>query len=437
MLVISFRGATTPGRTSVACAYLLETMLERLCNSGFQSQQIRTHRILCDNSNPHTLHTSSAFKTSAHCTADYGNIRSFGSQAAAHLAPLGLAYTEKLSSWSSTGMIGRRPAMFGWYGPEIWRDRKDLQPCQAILDENLAKTEFTATIIDGKLIAEEIRQEIAEEIMRLKSQTNGKVPGLAVVLVGSRKDSETYVRSKKKACKEVGIISLEENLPVDSSEEEVLNIVRKFNDDPSVHGILVQLPLPKHMNEERVLAAISVEKDVDGFHPLNIGKLAMQGRTPLFVPCTPRGCIELLLRSNVEIKGKRAVVIGRSNIVGTPAAMLLQRNQATVTVVHSYTPNPAEITREADIVIAAVGVAHLVRGDWIKPGAVVIDVGINPIEDPSAKKGYRLVGDVCFKEAAMKASAITPVPGGVGPMTIAMLLRNTLDSAKRAYGLLD
>ncbi|KAH7426930.1 hypothetical protein KP509_10G022400 [Ceratopteris richardii] len=273
--------------------------------------------------------------------------------------------------------------------------------------------------------------------MRLKSQTNGKVPGLAVVLVGSRKDSETYVRSKKKACKEVGIISLEENLPVDSSEEEVLNIVRKFNDDPSVHGILVQLPLPKHMNEERVLAAISVEKDVDGFHPLNIGKLAMQGRTPLFVPCTPRGCIELLLRSNVEIKGKRAVVIGRSNIVGTPAAMLLQRNQATVTVVHSYTPNPAEITREADIVIAAVGVAHLVRGDWIKPGAVVIDVGINPIEDPSAKKGYRLVGDVCFKEAAMKASAITPVPGGVGPMTIAMLLRNTLDSAKRAYGLLD
>ncbi|KAH7426929.1 hypothetical protein KP509_10G022400 [Ceratopteris richardii] len=324
MLVISFRGATTPGRTSVACAYLLETMLERLCNSGFQSQQIRTHRILCDNSNPHTLHTSSAFKTSAHCTADYGNIRSFGSQAAAHLAPLGLAYTEKLSSWSSTGMIGRRPAMFGWYGPEIWRDRKDLQPCQAILDENLAKTEFTATIIDGKLIAEEIRQEIAEEIMRLKSQTNGKVPGLAVVLVGSRKDSETYVRSKKKACKEVGIISLEENLPVDSSEEEVLNIVRKFNDDPSVHGILVQLPLPKHMNEERVLAAISVEKDVDGFHPLNIGKLAMQGRTPLFVPCTPRGCIELLLRSNVEIKGKRAVVIGRSNIVGTPAAMLLQ-----------------------------------------------------------------------------------------------------------------
>ncbi|MCO5593437.1 hypothetical protein L7F22_047451 [Adiantum nelumboides] len=170
-----------------------------------------------------------------------------------------------------------------------------------------------------------------------------------------------------------------------------------FNNDPSVHGILIQLPLPKHMNEEKILAAVSVEKDVDGFHPLNVGKLAMQGRTPLFVPCTPRGCIELLLRSNVEIKGKHAVVIGRSNVVGTPAAMLLQRHQATVTVVHSYTPNPAEVTRRADIVIAAVGVAHLVRGDWIKPGAVVID-------DPSAKKGYRLVGDVCFKEACMKAS---------------------------------
>lgn len=301
----------------------------------------------------------------------------------------------------------------------------------------MVETERTAAaIIDGKLIAQNIKQELAGEIASLKSKT-GKVPGLAVILVGSRKDSETYVRSKKKGCKEVGIESFERVLPENASEEEVLQIVKEFNEDPSVHGILVQLPLPKHMDQERVLGAISAEKDVDGFHPLNIGKLAMQGRTPLFVSCTPRGCIELLLRSNIDIKGKHAVVIGRSNIVGTPVAMLLQRHQATVTVVHSYTPNPAEVTQRADIVIAAVGVAHLVRGDWIKPGAVVIDVGINAVEDPSAKKGYRLLGDVCFKEASMKASAITPVPGGVGPMTIAMLLSNTLDSAKRAYGLGD
>ncbi|KAI5066872.1 hypothetical protein GOP47_0017400 [Adiantum capillus-veneris] len=347
----------------------------------------------------------------------------------------------KLTTSSSTDLHcsfhGALPPLLGWNSPEIWRDRDDIQPCRAILDEDLTKTEPTAAIIDGKMIAEKIRQEVTEEVTRLKSQTGGKVPGLAVVLVGSRKDSETYVRSKKKACKEVGIASFGEDLPESSSEEDVLAVVRKFNEDPSVHGILIQLPLPKHMNEEKVLAAVSVEKDVDGFHPLNIGKLAMQGRTPLFVPCTPKGCIELLLRSNVDIKGKHAVVIGRSNVVGTPAAMLLQRHQATVTVVHSYTPNPAEVTRRADIVIAAVGVAHLVGGDWIKPGAVVIDVGINPIEDPSAKKGYRLVGDVCFKEACMKASAITPVPGGVGPMTIAMLLSNTLDSAKRAYGLIN
>lgn len=301
----------------------------------------------------------------------------------------------------------------------------------------MVETERTAAaIIDGKLIAQNIKQELAGEIASLKSKT-GKVPGLAVILVGSRKDSETYVRSKKKGCKEVGIESFERVLPENASEEEVLQIVKEFNEDPSVHGILVQLPLPKHMDQERVLGAISAEKDVDGFHPLNIGKLAMQGRTPLFVSCTPRGCIELLLRSNIDIKGKHAVVIGRSNIVGTPVAMLLQRHQATVTVVHSYTPNPAEVTQRADIVIAAVGVAHLVRGDWIKPGAVVIDVGINAVEDPSTKKGYRLLGDVCFKEASMKASAITPVPGGVGPMTIAMLLSNTLDSAKRAYGLGD
>eukprot|EP00249_Psilotum_nudum_P018762 c26953_g1_i1 orf=806-1390(+) len=185
------------------------------------------------------------------------------------------------------------------------------------------------------------------------------------------------------------------------------------------------------------MGAVSIDKDVDGFHPLNIGRLAMRGKMPLFVPCTPKGCIELLLRTGVEIKGKHAVVIGRSNVVGMPVALLLLRHQATVTVVHSYTPHPAEVTRRADIVIAAVGVAHLVRGDWIKPGAVVIDVGINAVEDESRKAGYRLVGDVCYREACMIASAITPVPGGVGPMTIAMLLSNTLDSAKRTFGFVD
>ncbi|KAH7281449.1 hypothetical protein KP509_36G048200 [Ceratopteris richardii] len=365
--------------------------------------------------------------------AHYKCTRSYASDTDAYLSLVRPLSSNKLSS---IGFHRVGIPILGVDSPEIWTHHKDLRPCQAILDE-VSKVEPSVILIDGKLIAERIKQEVAEEVARVKSQTAGKVPGLAMVLVGLREDAKTYVWSKKKACKEVGIESFEENLPEDSSEEEVVNVVGKFNDDPSVHGILVQLPLPKHINEERVLAAVNVEKDVDGFHPLNIGKLAMQGRSPLFVPCTPRGCIELLLRSNIDIKGKHAVVIGRSNIVGTPAAMLLQQHQATVSVVHSYTPNPAEITNRADIVIAAAGVAHLVRGDWIKPGAVVIDVGINLIEDPSAKKGYRLVGDVCFKEAVTKASAITPVPGGVGPMTIAMLLCNTLESAKRAFGISD
>ncbi|CAM6107565.1 unnamed protein product [Calypogeia fissa] len=324
----------------------------------------------------------------------------------------------------------------GHYTFDVWTSRRDLQRCEAVLHEDLGETESVAEIIDGKAIAKDIRNSIAEEVAQMKENI-GKVPGLAVVLVGNRTDSATYVRSKKKACEEVGITSFEAKLPEDASEEEVLESVRKFNSDPDVHGILVQLPLPKHMSEEKVVSAVDIEKDVDGFHPLNVGRLALQGRTPLHVSCTPRGCIELLLRSGVAIKGKHAVVIGRSNVVGMPVAILLQRQNATVTVVHSHTPNPAEVTRSADIVIAAVGVAHLVRGDWIKPGAVVIDVGINSVEDPKAKKGYRLVGDVCYQEAAQVASKITPVPGGVGPMTIAMLLSNTLDSAKRSFGLTD
>ncbi|KAL3674992.1 hypothetical protein R1sor_024940 [Riccia sorocarpa] len=259
--------------------------------------------------------------------------------------------------------------------------------------------EITAEVIDGKRIAEDVRREIAQEVMIMK-ETRGQVPGLAVVLVGNRVDSATYTSGAKR------------------KPAQMLDSLR-------------MLPLPEHMNEEKVIGAISAEKDVDGFHPLNVGRLVLQGRTPLFVSCTPRGCIELLLRSGVEIAGKHAVVIGRSNVVGMPAAILLQAYNATVTVVHSLTPNPAEITKTADIIIVAVGVAQLVRGDWIKPGAVVVDVGMNSLPDSTKKKGYRLVGDVCYPEAAKVASKITPVPGGVGPMTIAMLLQNTLDSAKR------
>ncbi|CAI9770224.1 unnamed protein product [Fraxinus pennsylvanica] len=302
-------------------------------------------------------------------------------------------------------------------------------PSSSVIKSAMA-TESSAKIIDGKSVAKEIREEIAAEILRMK-ESIGIVPGLAVVLVGDRKDSATYVRNKKKSCEAVGINSYEVRLPEDSSEQEVLKYISDFNDDPSVHGILVQLPLPSHMNEQNVLNAVCIEKDVDGFHPLNIGRLAMRDREPLFVPCTPKGCIELLHRYGVDIKGKRAAVIGRSNIVGMPAALLLQREDATVSIIHSRTKNPEEITREADIVISAVGQPNMVRGSWIKHGSVVIDVGINPVEDAKNPRGYRLVGDVCYEEASKIASAITPVPGGVGPMTIAMLLSNTLISAKR------
>ncbi|XP_039048382.1 bifunctional protein FolD 4, chloroplastic-like isoform X1 [Hibiscus syriacus] len=294
--------------------------------------------------------------------------------------------------------------------------------------------ESSAKVIDGKAVAKQIREEISAKVLKLK-EAIGVVPGLAVILVGDRKDSATYVRNKKKACESVGINSFEVHLPDDASEEEVLKFISDYNGDPSVHGILVQLPLPSHMNEQNILNAVTIEKDVDGFHPLNIGRLAMRGREPLFVPCTPKGCIELLHRYGVDIKGKRAVVIGRSNIVGMPAALLLQREDATVTIVHSRTKNPEEITRQADIIISAVGQPNMVRGSWIKPGAVIIDVGINPVEDASSPRGYRLVGDVCYEEACKIAEAVTPVPGGVGPMTIAMLLSNTLNSAKRAYNI--
>ncbi|HHJ06582.1 MAG TPA: bifunctional methylenetetrahydrofolate dehydrogenase/methenyltetrahydrofolate cyclohydrolase FolD [Anaerolineae bacterium] len=293
---------------------------------------------------------------------------------------------------------------------------------------------MTAQLIDGKAIAATIRGEIKVEVDKMKAEYN-RVPGLAAVLVGSRKDSQTYVRMKKKACAEVGITSFGYDLPEDVSQEDLLKVVQDLNANPDVHGILVQLPLPDHIDDEEILGAISLKKDVDGFHPLNIGRLSMKRRDPLFVPCTPRGVIELLDRMNIKIEGQRAVVLGRSNIVGLPAAMLLLHRNATLTICHSRTKDLPAVVREADILVAAVGRAEMVKADWVKPGAAVIDVGVNAVDDPTRKKGYRLVGDVAFDEVKEVAGYITPVPGGVGPMTIAMLLKNTLDSAKRDVGM--
>ncbi|KAJ9171845.1 hypothetical protein P3X46_015154 [Hevea brasiliensis] len=293
-------------------------------------------------------------------------------------------------------------------------------------------SDHKATIIDGTAIAQTIRSEIADDVRQL-SEKYGKVPGLAVVILGNRKDSQSYVSMKRKACAEVGIKSFDIDLPEQISEAELISKVHELNANPDIHGILVQLPLPKHINEEKVLIEIHLEKDVDGFHPLNIGKLAMKGREPLFVPCTPKGCLELLSRSGITIKGKNAVVVGRSNIVGLPVSLLLLKADATVTIVHSRSDDQERIIRGADIIIAAAGQAMMIKGSWIKPGAAVIDVGTNAIDDPSKKSGYRLVGDVDYKEACKVAGWITPVPGGVGPMTVAMLLKNTLDSAKRVF----
>lgn len=290
---------------------------------------------------------------------------------------------------------------------------------------------MTARIIDGKAIAAELRENIAKEIEKLLAN-GGPQPGLATVLVGDNPASHTYVRMKRKASAEVGIESYHHELPEDASQAEVEKLVDDLNADPKVHGILVQLPLPAGMDEEAVLRKISIEKDVDGFHPLNIGRLAMKGREPLFVPCTPAGCITLLKKAGATLEGAEAVVVGRSNIVGMPAALLLVKENATVTICHSRTKDLAAVCRKADVLIAAIGRAEMIRGDWIKPGAYVIDVGTNRVEDASKKSGYRLTGDVAFDEAVEVAEAITPVPGGVGPMTIAGLLNNTFRSAKRA-----
>jgi len=283
---------------------------------------------------------------------------------------------------------------------------------------------MSASIIDGRALSAGIREELKREVDGLAAR--GVVPGLTVVLVGDDPASQVYVRNKAAACGKIGIRSEVIRLPGETPESELLALIEGLNRKPDVHGILVQLPLPDHISEEKVILAISPEKDVDGFHPVNVGNLSI-GRDAL-VPCTPAGCIELIRSTGTEIAGKHAAVIGRSNIVGKPMAMLLLREHATVTVCHSRTTNIEEVVRQADIVVAAVGKPNMVGKSWIKPGAVVIDVGINRLPDG------KLTGDVDFDEVRKTAGFITPVPGGVGPMTITMLLKNTIKAAKRAAG---
>jgi 5,10-methylene-tetrahydrofolate dehydrogenase/methenyl tetrahydrofolate cyclohydrolase len=297
---------------------------------------------------------------------------------------------------------------------------------------NKKESPMSATIIDGKVIAQKVRDEVAVEVAKMK-ELGMPSPGLATVLVGENPASKVYVNSKQKACAELGMESFGYHLPDTASQAEVEGLVADLNADPKVNGILVQLPLPKGLDEEAVLMKISVEKDVDGFHPVNIGRLAQKGRDPLFIPCTPFGVVYLIEQAGIKLDGANAVVLGRSNIVGMPVALLLVRANATTTICHSRSKDLPGICRGADVLVAAVGRAQMVRGDWVKPGAVVIDVGINRIDDPTHPKGSRLVGDVMFDEVKEVAGAITPVPGGVGPMTIAMLMRNTARAAKAAY----
>ena len=294
---------------------------------------------------------------------------------------------------------------------------------------------MAAQIIDGKQTAADMRAELKDEVAKLKDQ--GVVPGLGVVLVGEDPASKSYVTAKERACEEIGIYSDDNRLPADASQQELMDLVEKMNKDSKINGILVQLPLPKDLNEAEVLLAIDPDKDVDGFHPMNVGKMMVGEKA--FLPCTPHGVIQLLLRSGTKIEGANVVIVGRSNIVGKPLAnMLIQKNEkgnATVTVCHTRTKDLAWHTKQADIVIAAAGRPNTITADMVKDGVVVIDVGVNRVEDATKKKGYRLVGDVDFEAVKEKASLITPVPGGVGPMTITMLLYNTVESAKRAAGI--
>jgi len=293
---------------------------------------------------------------------------------------------------------------------------------------------MAAKIIDGKQVAADMQAELKKEVAKLKKQ--GIVPGLGVILVGEDPASKSYVTAKERACEELGIYSDDNRLPADTTQQDLIALINRMNTDPKINGILVQLPLPKHLDESEVLLAINPDKDVDGFHPTNIGK--MVAGQAAFLPCTPHGVIQLLQRSGVKIEGSHVVIVGRSNIVGKPLAnMLIQKNKdgnATVTVCHTRTADLAYHTRQADIIIAAAGRPNTITADMVKDGVVVIDVGVNRIEDKTAKKGYRLVGDVDFEAVKEKASLITPVPGGVGPMTITMLLYNTVESAKKAAG---
>lgn len=291
---------------------------------------------------------------------------------------------------------------------------------------------MSATIIDGKKIATEMRAELKEKVQQLREK--GIKPGLAVVLVGDNPASRSYVTAKEKACSEIGIFSSDNRLPAETTKEELLALIDKLNHDPAIHGILVQLPLPSHIDENEILLAIDPAKDVDGFHPMNVGKLVIGQEA--FLPCTPHGVIQMLLRSGVKLDGAHVVVVGRSNIVGKPVANLLVQKamtgNATVTICHTHTKNLGEYTRKADVVIAAAGKPNTITADMITEGTVVIDVGVNRVDAPTPK-GYRLVGDVDFEQVKEKASMITPVPGGVGPMTITMLLYNTVQAASKQH----
>ncbi len=291
---------------------------------------------------------------------------------------------------------------------------------------------MSAQIIDGKKLAADTRAEIAAGVAALKAE-KGITPGLAVILVGDNPASVSYVTAKEKACIEAGMYSREIRLPADTPEQTVIDTVKALNDDPAIHGILVQLPLPKGISEKKVIDTIAAEKDVDGFTPVNVGKMLIG--EDCFLPCTPHGIVKLIEVTGMDIQGKHAVVIGRSNIVGKPVAVLLSRKgksaNATVTLCHTGTPDVAVYTKTADIVVVAAGRPNTLTGDMLKPGAVVIDVGVNRVPDATKPKGYRLCGDADYESCAQVASAITPVPGGVGPMTITMLLWNTLESAKR------
>ena len=290
---------------------------------------------------------------------------------------------------------------------------------------------MTAHIIDGKQVAAEMRAELKEKVAKLKTQ--GITPGLAVVLVGEDPASKSYVTAKERACEEIGIFSDDNRLPAETTEEDLLALIDELNTDPKINGILVQLPLPKHIDEDKILLAIDPAKDVDGFHPVNVGKMVVG--QDAYLPCTPHGIIQLLIRSKVKLEGAEVVIVGRSNIVGKPIAnMLIQKaptGNATVTVCHTRTKNMAEHVKRADIIIAAAGWPNTITAEMVKDGAVVIDVGVNRVEDATKKRGYRLAGDVDFEAVKEKASLITPVPGGVGPMTITMLLYNTVQSAEK------